>query len=454
MKNLTEGNPTKLMLEFALPVCLGNIFQLFYSLADTRIVGSVLGETSLAAVGATTAVSTLLIGFLQGLTNGFSIVAARNFGSGETEKLKKSAAGILLLGILTALFLTLAALLGLPAFLKILNIPADLHQEASGYIKIVLCGMIVTMLYNACAGIMRAVGDTAAPLIFLICAAVLNVGLDILFMAVLPMGVKGAALGTVLAQMVSVILSFLYMWKKYPVFHLRREDFHIPKEMIRQMYASGMSMGMMMSLVFFGTLTLQCVINTFGTDTIVAHTAARKISEFYFLPISVMGMTMATFCGQNFGAGKYDRVRLGVRKAMIITWTWSVLVILMSYTIAPKLIHLVTGSNKKTIIETAMLYLKINAPFYFVAAGINTFRNTLQAIGDHITPIVSSLIELAGKMAIAFLLTPVLKYMGIIIAEPVIWILMIIPLIIKLFGHPAMKENNRKMEVQYEKNTV
>ena len=188
MKNLTKGNPVKLMLEFALPVCLGNIFQLFYSLADTRIVGSVLGETSLAAVGATTAVSTLLIGFLQGLTNGFAIVAAQSFGSGKTERLRKAAAGTLLLGTLTTLAITVLALAGLEGFLKILNVPETLYAEAKGYIQIVLAGMMVTMLYNACAGILRAVGDTVAPLLFLMCAALLNVGLDILFMAV---GVRG-----------------------------------------------------------------------------------------------------------------------------------------------------------------------------------------------------------------------------------------------------------------------
>lgn len=432
MKNLTRGNPAKLMLEFALPVCLGNIFQLFYSLADTRIVGSVLGEASLAAVGATTAVSTLLIGFLQGLTNGFSIVAAQSFGSGKAERLRKAAAGTLLLGTLTTLILTVLALAGLNVFLELLNVPENLYGEAKEYIQIVLAGMLVTMLYNACAGILRAVGDTVAPLLFLMCAAVLNVGLDLLFMAVLPFGVQGAAFGTVLAQLVSVILSLVYMWKKYPVFHLRREDFKIERSMVKQMYSSGFSMGMMMSLVFFGTLALQCAINTFGNDIIVAHTAARKISEFYFLPISVMGVTMATFCGQNFGAGEYQRVRQGVKNALLITWSWAILVILMSYTAAPFLIQLVTGSGKEAVIENAVLYLKINAPFYFVAAGINIFRNTLQAVGNHITPVISSFIELVGKVAIALLLTPVLQYMGIIVAEPIIWFLMILPLIFKL----------------------
>lgn len=431
MKNLTQGNPTKLMLSFALPVCLGNLFQLFYSLADTRIVGSTLGESSLAAVGATTAISTLLIGFLQGLTNGFSIIVSQSFGADKKERLKKAAAGTFLLGFLTTVVLTAVSLLGLNGFLSLLQVPKDLLSEASGYIRIILMGMLITMLYNALAGIMRAVGDTVAPLLFLVCAAFLNVGLDLLFILEFHMGVRGAALATVLAQSVSVVLSFIYMWKRYPIFRLKPEDFKLSRTMVKVLFSSGLSMALMMSLVFFGTLALQCAINTFGTEIIVAHTAARKICEFYFLPISVMGVTMATFCGQNFGAGKFGRVKTGIQQALFITWGWTFVIILLSYTAAPFLIHLVTGSSSPVVVENASRYLRINSLLYFVACGINILRNALQAIGDHITPVISSFIELIGKVLIALFLTPVLQYMGIIIAEPIIWCLMILPLIFK-----------------------
>ncbi|MGN1030125.1 MAG: MATE family efflux transporter [Butyricicoccaceae bacterium] len=440
MKDLTKGNPAKLMLQFAIPVCLGNLFQLFYSLADTRIVGSALGETALAAVGATTAISTLLVGFLQGLSNGFAVVAAQNVGTGSMKQLKKTAAGTLFLGSIITIFLTLVSLLCLPLILKLMNIPENLYGQANGYIRIILLGLMVTMLYNACAGILRAVGDTVAPLLFLMCASILNIGLDLLLMVVIPLGVAGAALGTVLAQAVSVVLSLVYIWKRYPVFHLQREDFRLEKSKIRQMLSSGLSMGMMMSLVFFGTLSLQCAINTLGTDTIVAHTAARKISELYFMPITVMGLTIATFCGQNYGAGKFDRVRQGLKNAMLITWGWTLLVILMSYTIAPQLIYLVSGSRSTAVLTPAVLYLKVNSLFYFLVSVISIFRNTLQAMGDHIIPVFSSAIELVGKIIIAMLLTPVLKYMGIIIAEPLIWCLMVIPLIVKLLTNPNLKK--------------
>ena len=431
MKDLTKGNPTRLMLSFALPVCLGNIFQLFYSLADTRIVGSTLGNEALAAIGATTAITTLLIGFLQGLTNGFSIIVAQCFGAKQTDQLKKASAGTFLLSFITTIILTALALLFLNPLLHLLNVPQDLFDSASAYIRILLIGMLITMLYNALAGILRAVGDTVAPLLFLICASLLNIVLDLTFILVFHLGVRGAAYATILSQMVSVVLCFIYMWKRYPIFHLEKADFHLDSKMVKKLYSSGFSMALMMSLVFFGTLALQCTINTFGTDIIVAHTAARKVTEFNFLPISVMGITMSTFCSQNFGAGQFDRVKTGIRQSLFLCWLWVLVIIFLAYTCAPFFIYLVTGTKETAVTDPASLYLKVNSLFYFVSSGISILRNGLQAIGDHITPVFSSLIELVGKILIAFLLAPVLGYMGIIIAEPIIWCFMVIPLIVK-----------------------
>lgn len=309
--------------------------------------------------------------------------------------------------------------------------PQDLFDSASAYIRILLIGMLITMLYNALAGILRAVGDTVAPLLFLICASLLNIVLDLTFILVFHLGVRGAAYATILSQMVSVVLCFTYMWKRYPIFHLEKADFHLDSKMVKKLYSSGFSMALMMSLVFFGTLALQCTINTFGTDIIVAHTAARKVTEFNFLPISVMGITMSTFCSQNFGAGQFNRVKTGIRQSLLLCWLWVLVIIFLAYTCAPFFIYLVTGTRETAVTDPASLYLKVNSLFYFVSSGISILRNGLQAIGDHITPVFSSLIELVGKILIAFLLAPVLGYMGIIIAEPIIWCFMVIPLIVK-----------------------
>ena len=442
MIDLTNGNPAKKMLKFAVPVCLGNIFQLFYSLADTRIVGSILGEKSLAAVGSTTSISTLLIGFLLGLTNGFAIIIAQKFGEKNENEIKKAAAGTIFLGFLTAVSITIISLFFLDEILNILNVSDILYSESRGYIKAILLGITATMFYNAFAGILRAVGDTTAPLIFLIVSCLLNIFLDLYFLGILRTGTSGAAWATVISQGFSVVLCFVYMWKKYPMFRIKRKDFSFKIEFLKNLYTSGLSMALMMSLVFFGTLVLQTAINTFGTNTIVAHTAARKITEFFMLPFSVFGITMATYCGQNKGAGKFKRIKEGILKAYFITCIWSLLVIFMSYTIAPQLVYLVTGSRIPEILNTAEKYLKVNTIFYFVPGAISILRNAMQGIGDRFTPVVSSFLELIGKTAVVIFVVPHTKYFGIIISEPIVWIIMVIPLVVKIIKNPIFKKEN------------
>ena len=442
MIDLTNGSPAEKMLKFAVPVCLGNIFQLFYSLADTRIVGSILGEKSLAAVGSTTSISTLLIGFLLGLTNGFAIIIAQKFGERNENEIKKAAAGTIFLGFLTAVSITTVSLFFLDEILNLLNVSDILYPESKGYIKAILLGITATMFYNAFAGILRAVGDTTAPLIFLIVSCLLNIFLDLYFLGILRTGTSGAAWATVISQEFSVVLCFVYMWKKYPMFRIKRKDFSFKIEFLKNLYTSGLSMALMMSLVFFGTLVLQTAINTFGTNTIVAHTAARKITEFFMLPFSVFGITMATYCGQNKGAGKFKRIKEGILKAYFITCVWSLLVIFMSYTIAPQLVYLVTGSRIPEILNTAEKYLKANTIFYFVPGAISILRNAMQGIGDKFTPVVSSFLELAGKVAVVIFIVPHTKYFGIIISEPIVWIIMVIPLVVKIIKNPIFQREN------------
>ena len=254
MVDLTKGNPTKQMLKFAAPVCFGNIFQLFYSLTDTRIVGSTLGENSLAAVGSTTSVSTLLIGFLLGLTNGFAIIVAQQFGRKNEKGIKKTIAGTIFLGFLTTLIITFISLIFLDEILSSLNVSDYLYKEAKGYIGAILIGITATMFYNAFAGILRAVGDITAPLIFLIISCILNIFLDLYFILILNAGTTGAAWATVISQGISAILCFIYMQIKYPMFRITKKDFSFSFNFLKNLYASGLSMALMMSLVFLELL--------------------------------------------------------------------------------------------------------------------------------------------------------------------------------------------------------
>lgn len=444
MKDLTTGKPIKIILLFAIPLFIGQLFQLFYSLADTRIVGAILGETSLAAVGATTTLSDFLIGLLNGFTNGCAIIIATYFGSGNRDNMKKAIGGTILSGIVLSVLISAGCLLFLPRILGALNVADFLMAESRAYIGIVLAGLLAATLYNVCAAILRALGDTFTPLLFLILAAVLNVVLDYTLIKYGNMGVAGAALATVIAQAVSAVLCFFYMKVRYPELSLRREDFRFDKIIYKKLIATGSSMGFMVAFVNLGTLALQITINTFNQDIIVAHTAARKATNIFMLPFSVLGTTLATFCGQNLGAGKYSRIKTGLRDTLLLTFIWCAGVALVAYTLSGPLVHMITASDNEVILSTASLYLKVNTSFYFVTAIICLFRNSMQGFGDNKTPVFSSSLELIGKVAISFLLAPAIGYMGIIVAEPIVWFIMVIPLIVNMVRNPILKQQDKE----------
>ena len=432
MKDLTKGKILKVIMQFALPVFIGNLFNLAYNLADTRIIGSFLGSDALAAVGSVSTLSDLIVSFVFGLSNGFAVLTARFFGQRSEDKVRKNFALSLEFGIIISLILTAGSLLGLDGLFKWLNV-MDVHRaDASSYITIVIYGLIFSCIYNVLASSLRAVGDAYTPLFFLIFSAVLNVGLDILFVGRLGMGVSGAALATVISQVLAAVLCFVYALVRYPIFRFKAKDLIPTREYTGQLLSGGFSMGLMSSLVAFGTLSLQTAINKLGTNIIVAHTGARKLTNLYMLPFGVFGTTMATFCGQNYGAKRFDRIKEGIRTALIINAIWIVLVQITSWTVCPLLIKAITAVDTKEVIDNAVLYQRFDTSFYAIAAMVTVFRNSLQGMGDHITPVISSALELAGKVAVAFLLTPILAYWGIIIAEPIVWTIMVIPLIISL----------------------
>lgn len=432
MKDLTKGKILSVILKFALPVFIGNLFNLAYNLADTRIIGSFLGSDSLAAVGSVSTLSDFITGFVFGLSNGFAVLTARFFGMKDELSVRRSFALSIEFGVIISVILSGASLLGLPIIFRWLNV-MDAHKTgATEYITVVILGLVFACLYNVLASNLRAIGDAYTPLIFLIMSASLNVGLDILFVGVLKFGVRGAAFATVISQFISVVLCFVYALVRYPLFRFRFADLKPGREMSRMLLSGGFSMGLMSSLVAFGTLSLQTAINKLGTNIIVAHTGARKLTNLYMMPFSVFGTTMATFSGQNFGAQRVDRIKKGLLTAVLINAGWIVLVQIMSWTVCPYLIKAITAVDVKEIVDTAVLYQRVDTSFYMIAALITLFRNTLQGMGDHITPVISSGLELLGKVVIAFTLAPVIGYWGIIVAEPIVWAIMVIPLVISM----------------------
>lgn len=352
--------------------------------------------------------------------------------------MKKAIAGTVLLSAGTVIVLTVVMVAFLKPLLLLLNTPDTLLAQATSYFRIILLGMLVTVFYNACAATLRAVGDSITPLIFLVISTVLNVGLDLLLICGFHMGVASAAVATVFAQAISVVLCLLFIRFRYPQLVPGRDDFmrfRHDHHVIQWMYSTGLSMGFMLSLVNIGSVVLQSAINTFGANIIVAHTAARKLTELFMMPFSVLASTMATYCSQNLGAGQFSRIRAGIWRALLLSWCWCGIVIVITNTIVPTLVYLVTGTHTEEIIQTASLYLRINSVLYFVTVVISVLRNSLQGMGDMVTPLISSTIELVGKVLIVMLLVPRLDYMGVIVSEPIIWCIMVLPLIAQvLFG--------------------
>ena len=438
-KTLTEGTPWKQILLFSIPIFWGNVFQLLYSLVDTKIVGSTLGTEALAAVGSVSTLHTLMTGFLNGLTLGFSLITAMCFGAKNRKRLKKTFAAAISLGVLTTLALVLMLMIFLHPVLNLLHVPQAQFEMAYAYISVLIVGLFATLFYNLCANTLRAIGDALTPLIFLIVATVSNIGLDYLFILGFQMGVQGAAYATVLAQLLSVVLCLIRIFRKFPILHIQKEDFRFDRELMAEMYKSGLSMGLMSCLVGIGTILLQSAINTLGTTVIVAHTAARKVFELVSLPNSVLGSAMATYCGQNYGARRFDRIRQGIRASLIIAAVWAVVVFLICHTIEGKLIQFVASTTNPDVIYWGSTYLKVDMSFIVICGVIVILRNSMQGFGDRVIPVFSSCIELVGKIIFAFVFAPMFAYWGIIWAEPMVWIAMVIPLIVKVV-HVLKKE--------------
>ncbi|MCQ2510606.1 MAG: polysaccharide biosynthesis C-terminal domain-containing protein [Lachnospiraceae bacterium] len=441
MKDMTKGSPAKLILAFAIPILVGSLLQKTYSIADTRIVGTYLGDTSLAAVGATTVLSSLFNGFFTGIANGFAIMTAQKFGAKSEKGVRTSFAVALVLGMILAAVLVGMTLLCLNPILHFLKVPEELYEVSAGYIRIVLAGMIVTMLYDILIASARAIGDSVTPLLTLLLSVLLNIIGDIVLLGYFHTGVWGAAVATVGAQVITIVICAIYMVQKYEVFRIKREDFRSCKSgMAKAMFATGLSMGFMNSLIGIGSLILQTAVNGLGASYIVAQSVARKITEVLMSVFVSVGNTMATFCGQNYGAKKFSRIKRGIRAGYVITCSWCLLVLVIAYTSASWMVQTITGSTDPIMIEAASKYLRIDTVLYVLVAIIFVLRNSLQGIGDRITPLISSGIEMLGKVILTYTLVPMFLYDGVIWVEPIVWIVMVIPLI------KRMRDWNRRID--------
>ena len=422
--DMTRGDPFRLVLQFSLPLFCSNLLQQVYNLTDTALAGHLLGSAALAEIGATAALYGLIMNFAFGMNNGLALTVSRCFGAGEREGIRRAVGWMVTLSAAVSLVLTSVSLLGRGALLQALQVPAEVWDGAAAYLTVILLGIPLTMLYNMEAALLRAVGNSVTPLLFLLFSSVLNVGLDAAFMGPLGMGVRGAAVATVLAQGISAVLGAVYLVRSYPELHFAPAHFKkSARRAVMNMFWAGMSMGLMSAIYNLGSVALQSSINALGSVYITAQTAARRMAEMYFIPGGALGIGVATFSSQNLGAGRRSRIGQSVRAALKIYFVWWLFVLAFTFLLGEPVLRLITGSSDARIISNAMLYLKISVPIIPPMAVLVILRNMLQGIRHTVEPLLASALELIGKVIFAVWLVPVWGYRAVCFCEPTTWVI-------------------------------
>lgn len=420
--DMTKGNPVKLILSFMIPLLIGNLFQQFYNMADTIIVGRTISVEALAAVGATGSLTFMIIGFAQGFTSGFAVITAQHFGAGDEKAVRNSVAVSIILSAAITVVLTAASLFAARPLLEIMQTPSDIIDDSYSYISVIFAGIFASVCFNFFSAVIRAFGDSKTPLLFLIIACVINIILDFVFILAFNMGVAGAGFATVLAQIISCILCFIYSLKKFPLLRLKKEDWYFRKISAKRHLASGLPMGFQFSITALGALILQSALNTLGTTAVASFTAASKIDQFAVQPLASIGVAVATFVAQNYGAGRLDRVKDGVKKSALISVVCALLFAGITITFSNPLLTLFVGSGQDEVVSLAKEYLIINGSMYIVLGLLFVYRNALQGIGKGITAFFGGVWELAMRSAVAILLVPYFHFTAASVAGPTAWI--------------------------------
>lgn len=426
--DMTTGNPVKLILLFSIPLLIGNIFQQFYSMVDTIIVGRFVGVEALAAVGATSSMVFLVNGFVMGLTSGFAVLISQKYGAKDEVGVKEAVASSIILSIIATILVTFISVLSAKPLLTLMNTPSNIMKDASTYIIILYAGNIAIIFYNMMAAILRALGDSKTPLYFLIVSSVLNIILDLVLIINFKMGVAGAAYATVISQGVSAILCVIYTYKRYKILRLKKDDFKVKKKYYRKHLKVGIPMALQFSITSIGIMTVQSAINIFGSTVIASYAASSKVLQLVMQPATTLGVTMATYCGQNIGAKRYDRIKEGVKKCVQISIITSVISAIILIFLGKYFVMMFVSNPDAEILSYAQQVLNISAIFFIPLGLIFVYRNALQGIGDSFIPMMAGVYELVARAIVAFTLPKVLEFMGICLADPVAWFAAVIPL--------------------------
>ncbi len=424
VKDLTAGDPMKLILGFALPLFGGMLFQQFYSLVDTLIVGRFLGVKALAGVGDTGSITFMIIGFCMGVCNGFTIPISQRFGAKDYADMRRFLSHAIYVSLVFTVIMTIFCSLFCRQILEAMNTPDDIFGYAYDYLIIIFLGIPTNFLYNLFSGAIRALGDSKAPVLFLVVSSVVNIALDLFLILVIPMGVAGAAVATVISQAVSGLLALFYTVKKVDILRIQKDEWRFNPYYVKILLAMGVPMGLQYSITAIGSVVLTTAVNGLGSMYVAAQTAASRVANFFCTPYDALGSTMATYGGQNVGAKKLDRLNKGLFQASLVGVIYSLIaLVIMLFFGRPLAALFVSGEEGALILDSARLFLVVNAAFYVPLTFVNVVRFMIQGMGYSGLAILSGVFEMIGRTLAALLLIPLVGYLGACFASPIAWIL-------------------------------
>ena len=442
-KDMTKGSPFKLILGFAFPMLLGMLFQQFYNLVDTMIVGKTLGVSALAGVGATSSINFMIIGFCMGICNGFAIPVAQQFGAGKYSELRKYVFNGYVCSAVFAVVMTILSVVFCAPILRLLNTPDDIFMHAYNYIVIIFAGIPTVFLYNIVSGIIRSLGDSKTPVYFLVLSSVINIALDFILIIYVKMGVAGAGVATVVSQLISGVGCTIYMYKKFDILKATKQENVVRKRYVVNLCYIGVPMGLQYSITAIGSTILQAAVNGLGSSYVAAMTAGSKMFNFTCCPFDALGSTMATYGGQNVGAGKIDRLGKGIRAAMIIGAVYSVVALVVLFFTTDYIALLFVDAAEVEIIRLTRRFIIASALFYIPLTGVNVYRFCIQGMGYSVFAILAGVFEMLARTLVAIFLIPVIGFNGACLANPAAWIAADIFLI------PAFMHCGNKLKIRH-----
>lgn len=445
-KDMSKGNPLWLLTAFAFPLFLGNLFQQFYQVVDTIIVGRFVGVEALAAVGCTGGFSFIVIGFSQGLGAGFSVLICQSFGAKDYKRMQKAYAMAILCSVLSSAVISILFFSLSKPLLLAVNTPANIIDMANTYISVIYIGIIACIFYNLFSAILRAVGDGKSPLIFLIISSVLNIAFDLLFVLVFPWGCFGVAFATILSQGISAVLSYIYIMKNFAFFRFEKGDFAIDRNICRKLWRLGLPGALQFSVCAIGVIIVQISINSFGSDYVAGYAIGTKIEGLITQAFPAIGMAISTYAGQNLGAGNIARIRKGFKAGLLMCIITTIISQSCALVLATPLTNLfISGTISPAVINSSVLYLRIVSYFFLPLSLIFLFRTGCQGLGSGFIPMASSVIELALRVLTAFLFPYFWGFTGLCFASPAAWVGA--GFILPVFYHHQMKVIIRKLRI-------